>query len=71
MSFGPALAPAADAVGVQVESLPECDIGDRRVLVEEYNQQRPLPQMRGGGARRDQPPGLGEELVREAGAVVG
>ena len=39
------------------------------MLVEEQGQPRPLTQVRGGGARRGQPSDLGEELVRETGAV--
>src|SRR5262245_34695171 len=68
--FGPALPPAADAVGVEVEPGGEIDVGDRRALVQEQGHPRPLPQVRRRRASRDQPPGLGEELIGETRAVV-
>jgi hypothetical protein len=67
---GPALPPAADAVGVEVQPGGEIDVGDQRVLVQEQHQLRPLPQMRGRCARRDQPPGFAEELSGENRAIV-
>ena len=42
VALGPALPPAADAVGVEVEPGGEIDVGERRVLVQEQDQFAPV-----------------------------
>src|SRR5215211_1880830 len=70
IALRPALPPAADAVGVEVEAGGGFDVGDGRMLVQEQGHPRPLPEVRRRRASRDQPPGLGEELIGETRAIV-
>jgi hypothetical protein len=55
---------------MEVEWRGEIDVGDRGVLVKEQDHSRPLPQVRGRRARRDQPSGLGEEIIGETRTMV-
>jgi hypothetical protein len=69
MALGPALPPTANAIGVQVALGSDFDIGKRGLVVEEQDQLRPLSKVRRSHASRDQPPGLGEELIGETRAI--
>jgi hypothetical protein len=63
VAAGPSLPPAANAVGVEVESSTGGDVGDGRMLVEEQDQQGTLTQMRGSRAGVGQASSLGDEVL--------
>src|ERR1700678_1096916 len=70
VTFGPALSPTADAVGVKVEPGSNSNIGKRGVFVEDQNQMRSLPKVRRRRASCCKASGLSEELIGKTRAIV-
>src|SRR5947209_1399608 len=69
LALGPALPPTADAVGMEVESASDFDMGKRGMFVEKQDQVRPLPKVRPGRARGRESSSLGEERIGKARAI--
>ena len=65
----PALAPAADGVGVQRDAGAGGDVGQGGLLVQEQGQTCALPEVAGRGAGTHELLCLGQELGREERAV--
>ena len=66
---GPALPPAADGIGMKIETSSGRHVGERGDVVQEQDQACTLPEVRRRGASVDEASGLGEELVREGRAM--
>ena len=58
--------PAANGMGMEIKAGYGCRVGKGGVFVKEQDQVRALSEMRRRGASEKEPPGLGEELSREA-----
>src|SRR4051794_3681136 len=69
LTQGPALPPAADTIGVKVESGSGLDIGKRGRLVQQQDQMRSLPKVRRCRASQSESSRLGEKVVGEGRAV--
>ena len=68
-AFGPALSPAADAVGMKSEPSPSLHVGNRGVFVQEYHQACSLLQVSCGCASTDEASGFREELFGKTWAI--
>src|SRR3954465_6984175 len=62
LTSGPALPPAADGIGMEVETSGGSHVGERWGFVEEQDQSCTLPQMRRRGSSVEEASSLGEEL---------
>jgi hypothetical protein len=71
LAVGPALPPAADAIGMEVEAGGHFDVGKQRLVLQQQDQLRSLSQMRSRRARRHQPSCFADELVGKSRAIVG
>ena len=69
LTFGPALPPKPDGVGVKVDPSSGCHVGKRGMFVQKQDQASALAEIgRSGSSCRDSL-GLGEELIREGRAI--
>jgi hypothetical protein len=69
LTSGPALPPTADGIGMKIKTSSGRHVGERGEFVEEQDQACTLPEVRRCGARVEEASSLGEELIREGGAM--
>src|SRR3984957_14445069 len=64
LTFGPALPPKPDGVGVKVEASSGCRVGKRGMFVEKQDQVGALAEMGRSGSSHCDSLGLSEKLIR-------